>query len=489
MSESKNFSIPKEAEVVYSDNSYEVRHCDLYGKKPKTGVLTDDEQTRGVVINKTEEKSPVVCRTFPNTRDFIETFPENVNDYCWTLAREMNSLSLFCDENTFHLKTTKKMDAFRSSWIDEYSFGRIFVQALEGFDGTNPFLVENIEQKIKAISISSSSTSDSSSSSSDISSSRHSSSSSSTFGTIGRNDKDKKISNDGGTTFKEEKINSKEQEKKENGAVMDYLTSKLDKSRTYTFSIPFTGFNSLICTPPQKPEFYYCGSFSKDGKNFISAYDEKDTFLSSLPKQDVLVFKDTEELVSFVKNLPKTEGQGVIGVQKTNVTPIVVKVYNEEYKKEYDKRMKQNELLNEYLKIRTDELKRQNFFREYPELIPIIEEYDSIIESISEQIFDIYQAKFVKKMETPTVHPLIWKIMRDLHKWHIQGMKDIQNEEEKRVLPLANRRRKVSSANIVSQDSVYEKIDTLAANDMRRLILDYIRSNPQIVHHVHNNHI
>ena len=512
----------------------------------------------------------MVCRTFPNTRDFIESFPDNVNDYCWTLAKEMNSLSLFFDENTFHLKTTKKINAFRSFWIDEFSFGRIFVQALEGFDKTNPFLVENIEQKIKTTSIQPSSTSVSSltsnieqdveeihitspvfppvfgieppnrckeeeldntvsssltsnieqdveeihitspvfppvfgieppnrckeeeldntvsssltsnieqdveeihitspvfppvfgiepqnrckeeeldntvsssltsnieqdveeihitspvfppvfgiepqnrckeeeldntvSSSSDICSPiqvfpqlrlapdssegcilqpkdfgqsqlAHCSYSSSvvisipSFGTINVNDKTV-VSNDENprindilnrTTFKklcpsdDQIVNPKEQEKKENKAVMDYLTSKLDKLRTYTFSMPFTGFNCLICTPPQRPQFYYCGSFSKDGKDFISAYDEKDTFLSSLPKQDVLIFKDAEELILFVKNLSKTEGQGVIGVQKTNSTPIVVKVYNDEYKKEYDKRMKQNELLYEYLKIR-----------------------------------------------------------------------------------------------------------------------------------------
>ena len=46
-------------------------------------------------------------------------------------------------------------------------------------------------------------------------------------------------------------------------------------------------------------------------------------------------------------------------------------------------------------------------------------------------------------------------------------------------------RRKVSSTNIVTHDTVYEKVDTLAANDMRRLILDYIRNNPQIAYHVH----
>jgi hypothetical protein len=301
---------------------------------------------------------------------------------------------------------------------------------------------------------------------------------------------------------------------------MNYLTSKLDKSRTYTFSIPFTGFNSLICTPPQRPEFFYCGSFSKDGKDFISAYDEKDPFVSSLPKQDLLVFKDTEELITFVKNLPKIDGQGVIGVQKINTTPIVVKVYNGEYKKEYDKRMKQNELLYEYLTIRTEELRRQNFLRDYSELNSIVEEYDSIIESISVKIFDIYQAKFVKKMEMPMVHSLIWKILRDLHKWHLKGF---QEKEEKEVpcpsgqgtfsegkrggmlciptrasgdvapCPCGCARessrsfssfRRRMSANIVTQDVVYDKVDTLAANDMRRLILDYMKCNPQIRYHV-----
>lgn len=393
-----HFTLPQNAEIVYADGSYVVRHLDLYGKGPQAGILTNEEQTRGVVF-KAEDLSDqdIICKVFPNTRELIEEFPEpeNIKNYNWTVAKEMNSLSLFFDNGEFHLKTTKQMDAFRSHWIDELSFGRIFVEALKNFEGTNPFNVQGCTKR------------------------------------------------------------AFEHEREENVVVINYLSSFLDKSRTYTFSLPFTGFNSLICTSPPHPVFYYCGSFSKDGKEFTSAYDEKDPFLVSLPKQDLLSFETTENLLSFVKNLPKELGQGIIGIQKTTSTPIVVKIYNKEYKEEYDRRMKQNDLIYEYLQIRTDDPRRQNFLVEYPELTDIIEEYDAIIDDITDQIFSMYQMKFVKKQELPIVHQLIWKIIRDLHSFYCKDRK----------------------RNIIRPEVVQEKVDSLSANDIRRLVLNFMLHN------------
>ena len=248
------------------------------------------------------------------------------------------------------------------------------------------------------------------------------------------------------------------------------MTSKLDKSRVYTFSVPFFGFNSLICKSPKNPEFYYCGSFSKDGNDFVSSYDEKDTFLSLLPKEDLLEFLNSEELLTFVKRIPKNEGQGVLGIQKTNKTPIVAKIYNKLYKEEYDKRLKQNELLYEYLNIRLNDKEKQTFIQKHKELTSIISEYDLIIRDIAINIFELYQEKFVQKViDIPTVHPLIWRIMRTLHNKHIEGRKFAREFGMRK-----------SSTFIVTQDAVNEEIDSLSANDMRRLILNFIKLNPQI---------
>ena len=123
--EQKNFTVPKGAEIVYSDDQYNVIHCNLFGESPKSGILSNEEQTRGVVIKKEIEDAKnvaegVACRTFPSTRDYVETFDGDIQQYNWTVAREMNSLSLFHMEIVSILKQQKRWKPSKVSGLMNY---------------------------------------------------------------------------------------------------------------------------------------------------------------------------------------------------------------------------------------------------------------------------------------------------------------------------------------------------------------------------------
>jgi hypothetical protein len=372
MENKTTFSIPPEADTVCYDvdSNLKIYNCDTYGTEPPPArtELSNIEQTKGLVSDFL--KNNIVCKTFPSAREYNEIpddFESEIPKYYWTIAKEITLLSLFSYENTWKIKTTRNIDAFSSYWIEEKSFGCMFVEALE-----------------------------------------------------------KMIIPEG-----------------DNDVVLT-LCSKLEPDFVYTFGLCAQGTNAYVCK--QSTDVFYCGKFSKDGSLFVHPEIEP---LGYVPSQPILEFKSVDEMKSFIDNLDPLDGQGILGIEHTTTTPKVIKIYNKNYKQRYDYTADVQHRIMEYLKIRNDENQLENLYQTSDDNFKdIIDEYEELIEQKVVEIFEVYKNKFIKKTHTNLLHPLVWKIIVKLHNWHKE------DRENHKMTPY----------------KVQEEVDSLSANDLRRLI-------------------
>jgi hypothetical protein len=147
------YTIPEDADIIsFPKYGMEIHDCNTYegSEIPPPSVdtpLSHIEQTRGIVC----EGSKIICKSFPNTREY-DGIPEgltdtNIYDFDWTKALEVTLLMVFNHENKWFLRTTKHLDAFESYWLEEKSFGEIFVETLENYGCTFEGLCAQLDKE------------------------------------------------------------------------------------------------------------------------------------------------------------------------------------------------------------------------------------------------------------------------------------------------------------------------------------------------------
>ena len=363
---------------IYDFNNY---NSDSVPPSSFNAKLSDIEQTKGIVCH----DDRIVCKAFPNVREYVgipeDMTNEDINNFDWNISLEVTLLMIFNYNGKWYLRTTKNLDAFKSFWLEEKSFGQIFVETLDQLYGYS----------------------------------------------------------------------------------LELLYSQLEKERVYTFSLTFTGLNCMVMNNKER-HIYYCGSFRSNGEDFTSQYVDTIPELEVLP---LLNFGGISDMNSFIEHAlvigdkyPEYHYQGIIGVEKTKGCPRVIKIYNKQYKEEVDAINLRNKLLYEYLQIRGNENQLENFYQTYAQssITDTTDEYERTIEEICKTIFEIYVSKFVKKEKNiPKLHPVCWRILRDIHAQYISEKK-IHKEGSTRL------------------ERVEAYVDNLSANDLRRLIYSFMKN-------------
>lgn len=162
----------------------------------------------------------LIMKTFGYTPEFLEKDIVSVMDFfinqnvehleqCFVFDSEEGALiRIFYHDEKWHVATHRKLDAFRSKWSTQESFGSIFERALIGrFESSQEF-----EEYI---------------------------------GTEGKTHPEK---------------------------ILEIFLSKLDNTHVHTFLVSNTEENRIVCMAPSVPRVNYVGSFSPDGKEYTFAH-------------------------------------------------------------------------------------------------------------------------------------------------------------------------------------------------------------------------
>ncbi len=90
---------------------------------------SDLKASRGLIV---ENRDTVLWQTFGYVDEYIESLPANldISEYSVYPAREGTCLRLFYYDDKWFLSTHRKLNAFKSFWGSEKSFGQLFVDAL-----------------------------------------------------------------------------------------------------------------------------------------------------------------------------------------------------------------------------------------------------------------------------------------------------------------------------------------------------------------------
>lgn len=178
------------------------------------------------------------------------------------------------------------------------------------------------------------------------------------------------------------------------GMTMESLQGKLCQDRQYMFLVRNTFENRIVSDPPQgtEPKVYHVGTFVS-GQSSLYSETERVT-IPGFPGPSPLKFPDLPSLLSFVCGMSPKKFQGVIahGPDGTQI-----KILNDEYHKLAQVRGNCSSVKFRYLEGRMDRDTVTNLYAMYPEMIPVFEEYESILHDIAGYIHKAYLRRFVTK--------------------------------------------------------------------------------------------
>lgn len=191
--------------------------------------------------------------------------------------------------------------------------------------------------------------------------------------------------------------------------ILDKFLDSLDKTNKYMFLICNNEDNRIVCDIPNRPTFYYVGTFKDD--NFTM--EHPDCF--PVPKQ--ITFLNINEVIDYVDNSNYTKLQGVICFGPDNYQcKIIHKKYNELFKA----RGNEPSIKFRYLQVRMNRRLSNTLYKLYPKMSEVFDDYENILYDISRGIYRAYVQRFIKKRYI-TVPREEFQVIRDCHSWHLSN--------------------------------------------------------------------
>ena len=235
-----------------------------------------------------------------------------------------------------------------------------------------------------------------------------------------------------GTTFKraiesEVEANSTLRESlPDNGeGILERFQTILDPSKQYMFLVLNNDENRIVCSAPNRPSVYHVGTFVNSelvmNENINIPYPKKHEFTS------------IDELIDHVDKVNINNLQGVIIFAPNNKQ---YKVVNKEYLNLFNVRGNEPSVKYRYLQVRMVENMVNNLYRLYPTMTHLFEDYENVLYSIAQNIYNSYVDRFIKK-KWVTVAAEEFNVIRACHSFHEQDRK--QNRISiKKVIDILN---------------------------------------------------
>jgi hypothetical protein len=194
-------------------------------------------------------------------------------------------------------------------------------------------------------------------------------------------------------------------------SLLESFQNILNPSKQYMFLVLNNDENRIVCDCPKRPTLYHVGTFVEGelvmDENINIPYPKKHTF------------RNIESLVNYVNNINIREMQGVIVFAPDNKQ---YKVINTQYLDLFNARGNEPSIKYRYLQVRMQEEMVNKLYKLYPNMCPKFEEYENIIYSIAQNIYNSYIARFIKK-KWVTVAGEEFNVIRECHSFHEQDRK------------------------------------------------------------------
>ncbi len=186
------------------------------------------------------------------------------------------------------------------------------------------------------------------------------------------------------------------------------IEGKLDKHCGYLFLMENNKENRLVCRALDTPNVWHVGTINESGELDL----DNDIGMKKPTKLDI---KNQEDLNECARTLDFMEHQGVIAFKENGSQ---VKIYNDEYKNFLDTRGNENSIRFRYIQLRLDDDKRERLRFLYPEYIESFEQYENILNIITDFIYKSYVERFIYKQYKRTPKDE-YKIIQLAHTWHL----------------------------------------------------------------------
>lgn len=189
---------------------------------------------------------------------------------------------------------------------------------------------------------------------------------------------------------------------------------KLDPSNVYFFLLRPTIESRIVChVDSTKPSLYFVGTLAREKTDGVLEMNKD--ILSDIPRMEMITFKDTNELVEYVKNVNYWEYQGIILFHKTRNHQ--VKFLNAQYKKYWSIRNNNPNLFLRYFEIRQDSKLLEDFFKVYPKFIVIADKFESQIFEVSKYLHQAYVDRYIRKQYL-SLPKQEYVVLKKAHDWH-----------------------------------------------------------------------
>lgn len=267
------------------------------------------------------------------------------NSYEGTMIRVFNH------SNKWYVSTHRKLNAYKSKWSCEYSFGELFEQNIEYMYNNNDTFYKKLKDK-------------------------------------------------------------------DGDSIIERFFNLLNVNKVYMFLLFSNHENRIVCNYDE-PYLFHTQTVAKyiPSPDSISSYYDDDL---GIPKPEPLSIKNREDFFTHIENVDINKHQGII---MFNTLGEQYKVLKNRYKKLYDVRGNQASVKFRYIELRNDEEKRDMLYQLYPEFKDVFKEYENIFIEIAKYIYNSYVSRFIKK-RIVTVPKEEYKIVREIHGWHIEDRKN-----------------------------------------------------------------
>jgi len=193
--------------------------------------------------------------------------------------------------------------------------------------------------------------------------------------------------------------------------IIERFQSILDPSKQYMFLVLNNEENRIVCSAPDRPSFYHVGTFVKGklvmNENINVPYPKKHEFSS------------IDKLIEYVDKVNINNIQGVIIFAPNNKQ---YKVVNKDYLDLFNVRGNEPSIKYRYLQVRMNEVVVNNLYSLYPDMRSVFEDYENILYSIAQNIYNSYVDRFIKK-KWVTVAAEEFNVIRSCHSFHEQDRK------------------------------------------------------------------
>lgn len=197
----------------------------------------------------------------------------------------------------------------------------------------------------------------------------------------------------------------------ESWILFDNFCFQLDTNKTYVFLLLHDIETSMVCSNYENiPSCFHVGEFDNSTHLLL----EGNT--SGLPSLPVLNFKNTEELIEYVRNINYLINPGVI-LYFPNQTQL--KLFNKNYKNALELRGNQPDILYRYLEIRKNKELSSQFLDLYKNQNQYLMTAELILIDLSKFLFHSYINRYINKkfVYLPKCEHIVLQMCHD---WHNQ---------------------------------------------------------------------